>query len=97
MTKIHYDNSPLTFGRQEACRQDLIRRGIYTGMETKNNINYFPTTEGNVVVIEREKEITLVELEQLSLTIPQCVLAIVSQDSSIVYYSISPISLTFKK
>ena len=82
---------------QKAIKIDLERKLLFQSIEQKNNIIYFPTEEGNIICIEKEKEIRLNELRELSQLIPHCILGIISQDSSIVYYSIESITLQFKK
>ena len=81
---------------QKVCKIDLERRQLYTTTEqAPNGMIFFPTSEGNVIAIARETTYTIDEYHEIMNAIPHCVLAIVSKDSSVVYYGIEPSHITF--
>ena len=81
---------------QNACKIDLERRQLYTTYKYSNNQQlYFPTSEGNVIPITKDTTMTIQQYHLLMKDIPNCILAIVSFDSSIVYYGIEPSYIKF--
>ena len=84
---------------QQICKIDLQRRQLYTTTEysSKTHILYFPTTEGNVFPILNETQLTIQQYHDILNEIPNCILAIISKDTSVVYYGIEPSFISFKE
>ncbi|KAL7718646.1 tRNA-splicing endonuclease subunit Sen15 domain-containing protein [Entamoeba marina] len=82
------------------CHYDLLRRKIFEEIVHEGEYVYIKTTEGNVYPVSHTTEYSIPELIKICTTIPNCIFGIVSDDSSVVYYSISqfvlPTSVTFK-
>ena len=74
------------------CHYDLVRRNVYESTVKYEEYRCFKTKEGNVYPISLTAELTLEEMIVLSKTIDNCILGIVNDESSIVYYGLTPFS-----
>ena len=81
---------------QKVCKIDLERRQLYTTIQySSTNQLYFPTKEGNVIPISKDISLSIADYHKLINDIPNCILGIVSSDSSVVYYGIESSYIKF--
>lgn len=79
-------------GVEVACCYDLVRRGQFISIKNDTQCGVvFETHEGPVVVVGSGETFTLRRLREIARG--GCILAIVSEDSSVVYYGLSPVSV----